>query len=449
MAKIVPFRGLRYNPEKLENPAAVMAPPYDAISPEEQESLYQASPFNIVRLILAKTSAGDVPGDDRYSRAAADFQAWQEEEVLVRDPEPSLYLYDQSYVGMDGQELVRRGIIALARVEELSSGVVKAHEKTLSGPKTDRMRLTLACGANFSPIFALYGDPCCALESLTHKVRDNRPDLEVPDQDGNKHRLWRVADESAIHKAQELLGKKPLFIADGHHRYETALAYRNLMREKHPDFSGKELFNFVLMYFSNTEDRGLTLRPIHRLVANLPGFELPSVLKALTAFFQVDRYEVLMEGDSPAENVLKILRGKGANSRTLGLYGGGDQVFLLSLKDPKVMDRFFDEKASKVLKTLDVSILHRLIFEHLLGIAPEAQDQQTHLRYLEYPDRAMAKVRGGEAQMAFLMNPTSLSEVRDVANSGEKMPPKSSFFYPQLLTGLVINKIVEGERAGE
>jgi len=448
MAKIVPFRGVRFNPEKLKNPAAVMAPPYDSITPEQQDSLYQASPFNIVRLILGKTFESDAPGSDRYSRAADDFRDWRENGILIRDEEPSLYLYDQVFAGDEGGETVRQGFIALARVEEPSSGVVKGHEKTLSGPKTDRMRLTLACSAQFSPIFALYGDPCCVLESLAQKAKDKIPDLEVADLEGSRHRLWRVADESVVGKAQDLLEKKSVFIADGHHRYETALAYRNLMREKHPDFNGKELFNYVLMYFSNTEAPGLTIRPIHRLVRNLPDFELPPFLKALTAFFQVEPVKTPPE-ERAEKQLLALLRSREAGQPVLGLYGGENQVFLLTLKDLGIMDRFFDGNASKALKTLDVSILHRLVFEHLLGIAPEAQDQQTHLTYTEHADRAMTKVNAGDAQMAFLMNPPTLSEIRDVANSGEKMPPKSTSFFPHLLTGLVINPIGEDERAGE
>lgn len=239
MAKLVPFRGLRYNLSRIDDPASVMAPPYDVISPALQDELYRRSPYNVVRLILGKTAGGDSEADNRYTRAAADFQRWQQEGLLVRDPEPSIYLYDQEYSLEEGGSVVRRGFIALSRLEEFTSGVVKPHEKTLSGPKTDRFNLIKACSANFSPIFSLYADPCCVLESLTRKERERQPEIEVVDDDRVRHRLWRVTDSLIISKAHDLLDSKPLFIADGHHRYEAAINFRNYLREKHPEFTGK------------------------------------------------------------------------------------------------------------------------------------------------------------------------------------------------------------------
>lgn len=447
MAKIVPFRGMRYNLTRIEKPAEVMAPPYDVISPALQDDLYHRNPLNVVRLILGKETEKDSETNNRYTRAAADFALWQQEGILVRDPEPSIYLYDQVYPVEDGRTVVRKGFMALTRLEDFSSGVVKPHEKTLSGPKTDRLKLTLACGANFSPIFSLYSDPCCVLESLAKKEKDSPPDLEVADDDGVIHRLWQVTDPAIIEKAQGLLDNKPLFIADGHHRYETALNYRNMMREKHPDFTGKELYNYVLMYFANMEDQGMLIFPTHRIVFNLEGMRLESFLFELREFFDVEKEEIDSTDAECRRRVKQRLAEFGENRRTLGLYAGGKAVYYLTLKDEKLMDRFFDPKAPKALRTLDVSILHRAVLENLLRISPEAQERQTHLKYVKNFDEPFELVDKGEAQMAFLMNPTRMSEVRDVANAGEKMPQKSTYFYPKLLTGLVINKIVEGEKA--
>lgn len=447
MAKIVPFRGLRYNLVRTEQPASVMAPPYDVISPVLQDDLYHRNPFNVVRLILGKTSPQDTEHDNRYTRAAADFDLWQQEGVLARDPEPSIYLYDQVYRIETGETVVRKGFIALTRLEDFSSGVVKPHEKTLAGPKTDRLHLTKACGANFSPIFSLYADPCCALEALTRREKERTPEVDVTDDDGVVHRLWRVIDPAFIQKAQGLLDSKPLFIADGHHRYETAIAYRDWMRERQPKFTGKELFNYVLMYFANMEDQGMLIFPTHRLVFNLPEFRLPLFLAAVGRHFEVEEQRIDPASAEARRQVRELLRAKGEERRTLAVFAGGESVYFLSLRDETVMDRFFDPKAPKALRTLDVSILHRLILEEILHIGQEAQEQQTNLKYVKNFDEPFAAVQSGEVQVAFLMNSTRMSEVRDVANAGEKMPQKSTYFYPKLLSGLVINRIYEGETA--
>jgi uncharacterized protein (DUF1015 family) len=446
MAKIVPFRGLRYAKARVGDAGSVMAPPYDVISPEMQDRLYERSPYNMVRLILGKTLENDSETSNRYSRAAADFQAWQREGILERDETPSIYLYDQEYPVEDGDPVVRKGFMALTRLEDFSSGVVKPHEKTLSGPKTDRFNLTKACGANFSPIFSLYSDPCCVLEALTRKEKERVPDIEVLDDDGVMHRLWQVTEPQIIRKAQDLLDSKPLFIADGHHRYETSLNYRNYMREKHPDYTGKEPFNYVMMYFANMEDQGMLIFPTHRLIFNIPDFSIPTLLQSLGKYFSVEASSIDPADPAARAGVRKALQEKGKEAHTLAFFAGADKVYYLSLKDEKSMDELFEAKSPKALRTLDVSILHRLILERLLNITPEAQEQQSNLKYIKNFDEPFERVLKGEAQGAFLMNPTRMTEVRDVANAGEKMPQKSTYFYPKLLTGLVINKIVETEK---
>ncbi len=449
MAKIVPFRGLRYNPDQIRDLATVMAPPYDLISPALQNELYARHPYNVVRLTLGKTGEQDDDSNNRYSRAAADFAQWQQDRILVRDSAPSIYLYDQEFCLEKGETVVRKGVVALSRLEEFSSGVVKPHEKTLAEPKADRFRLIKACSANLSPIFSLYSDPCCVLDSLTKKLKERDPDLEVTDDEKVIHRLWQISDPDIIDKAQDLLASKPLFIADGHHRYETALNYRNYMRERHPEFSGKELFNYVLMYFANMEDQGMLIFPTHRLVYGLKDFDLPALLEVLDEYFEVEAREMDLSDIAVRCEARSLLQEKGAHGHTLALYAGGRTLYYLTLRDPQTMDRFFDDKASKALRTLDVSILHRLIFEKLLGIDPEAQEKQTNLKYVKNFDEPFESVVSGEFQAAFLMNPPRMSEVRDVANAGEKMPQKSTYFYPKLLTGLVINPIEEDETITE
>ncbi len=445
MAKIVPFRALRYASKVVTDLQKVMAPPYDVISPTLQEALYARSPHNIIRLILGRTSADDNDNDNRYTRAADDFARWQADGVLVRDVAPAIYLYDQDYILEDGTAVCRKGFIALTRIEDFSSGVVKPHEKTLAGPKADRLQLTKACSANFSPIFSLYADPCCVIESFSKREKERTPEIDVADDDGVRHRLWCATVPELIDKARELLDSKPLFIADGHHRYETALNYRNLRRASEPGFNGRELYNYVLMYFANMEDQGMLIFPTHRLLHGLANFQLESLLSGLREHFTVDTQPIDPSDAAHRRQARQMLAEKGKSGHAIACYAGGKTLYYLTLKDEAVMNRFFDVRAPKALRTLDVSILHRLILENLLSVSLEAQEQQTNLKYVKGFDDPFELVQKGECQLAFLMNPTRMSEVRDVANAGEKMPQKSTYFYPKLLSGLVVSKIFTGE----
>jgi uncharacterized protein (DUF1015 family) len=438
MAKIVPFRGLRYHPERVGDLAQVMAPPYDVISPALQDELHARHANNIVRLILGRTSATDTTEENRYTRAAALLRQWRLDGILSRDAEPSIYLYDQEYADEDGRTLTRHGIIALARIEEFSTGLVKPHEKTLSDPKADRLALLKACQANLSPVFSLYSDPCRVLEVLAKKEKDRSPEIAVRDDDGVWHRCWRCAEPSLIGKAQALLDNKPLVLADGHHRYEAAIAYRDYMRELHPDYTGKELFNYVLMCFSNMEDQGMRIFPAHRVVRGLVDFERAAFLGRVAEFFNIESKPFEADDVEQRRALRRHLAELDAEHHALALFAGDGRIHYLTLKDEGVMDDFFDGKTPKVLRTLDVSILHLLLLERILGIAPEDSGQ---LQYVRGIDEPLRMVETNEAQLAFLLNPTRMAEVRDVANAGGKMPQKSTYFYPKILSGLVINKI--------
>jgi len=438
MAKIVPFRGLRYSSKRIADLAQVTAPPYDVISPALQEELHQRHEHNIVRLLLGRISPEDTAEDNRYTRAAALLRQWRLDGILSRDPEPSIYLYDQEYAGEDGQVLTRHGIIALARIEEFSTGLVKPHEKTLSDPKADRLALLKACQANLSPVFSLYSDPCCVLEVLAKKEKNRPPEVEVKDDDGVWHRLWRCTDAALVGKAQALLDNKPLVLADGHHRYEAAIAYRDHMRQLHPDYTGKELFNYVLMCLSNMEDKGMRIFPAHRVVSGLASFDPTAFFARLADYFDIESCPFDAGNDEQIRALRTHLTDLGSRRHTLALFSGDGMIHYLSLRDEAVMDSFFDAKTPKVLRTLDISILHGLLLERLLGIA---SDDSERLRYIRGIDEALRLVEAKGAQLAFLVNPTRMSEVRDVANAGEKMPQKSTYFYPKILSGMVINPI--------
>jgi len=442
MAKISPFCGFLYNPEKVKDPGSVMAPPYDCISDEMQEELYQSNPYNVVQLIYGKILETDTEADNRYTRAASTFKKWQEEKVLVQDAEPAIYLYDQKFLTEDGEEVVRKGFLAMAKLEEFSTGLIKPHEETLEGPKADRFQLMKTCKANFCPIFSLYSDPCCVLEALLKKNRERTPDLVVKTSEPPEvHSLWRVTDKAQILKAQDLLSGKPIFIADGHHRYETALMYRDFLREQNPGYTGKEPFNYVLMFFCNMEDRGLMISPIHRLLSGLVDFDLQRFLDAVRENFRVETDYFDVNDPVSCKRVRLNLFQKGKHS--FACYAGKGKIYFLSLKNEEIIDRFFPKEVPKALKVLDVSILHRLVFENIFKMTADDQKKQKYLKYLKSFDAGLKAVNSGQAQLAFLMNPTRVTEVREVANLGEKMPQKSTYFYPKLLSGMVINKILE------
>lgn len=444
MAEIVPFKGLLYNPEKVQDLQKVMAPPYDVISPEYQDELYERHPNNVIRLILGKTSKEDAPGSDRYSRAAEVLNDWTGKGVLTRDDKPAAYYYTQTYTGEDGSTSTRKGFIALARIEELGSGSIHPHEKTLSGPKADRLKLMEACEANFSCIFSIYSEPKLTINDIMERATGSSdPLIDVEDSDGVGHRLWRVDSPEVLEEVTRCMEGKPLFIADGHHRYETALNYRNKRREEAGDsYTGDEPWNFVMMYFSNMDDEGMTIWPTHRVIHSLDGFDPEKLLSECSEYFDVEEFPFTKDNH---ENVKReFLNGKKAlgekDKTAFGLQvRGKDVYYLLTLKDPAVMDDLLGESVPGVYKNLDVTVLHSLVLNRILGITQEDQEKQKNLVYVKnYPD-AFTALEKDDNQLVFLLNPTRVEQVKAVAEAGHVMPQKSTYFYPKLLTGLVIN----------
>ncbi|MEK6726963.1 MAG: DUF1015 domain-containing protein [Deltaproteobacteria bacterium] len=440
MAVIAPFKGILYNPEKIGDMSKVIAPPYDVISPDGQENLYQKSDYNIVRLDFAKGSPSDDESSNRYTRAASDFKKWQADGILVSDERPAIYIYEQDYRLKDGTVKTRKGFMSLVRIEELDSGVILPHETTLSGPKTDRLNLTKATDANFSPIFSLYSDPGLKTNSLLSGESKTLPIVNVQGEDGANNRLWRVTDESIINGLIREISDKMIFIADGHHRYETALNYRNEMREKHPDYTGKEGFNYTLMYFSNMDDEGLTVFPTHRLMYGVKEFD-PDVLEnRLSENFEIERMAVPVAADL-WDPFMERLREKGRSGHSFGVYAKGwNHAAIITLRNEDIMGRFVAEH-SKAYRRLDVTILHTLVIENILGVSKERQKKKENIEYIQDEGEGLSKIQNGERQLLFILNPTKVTEVEDVAKARDKMPQKSTYFYPKLLTGLVINKI--------
>lgn len=442
MAEIIPFKGLIYNARKVGDLNRVMAPPYDVISPKLQDDLYARHPNNIVRLILGKTNIDDSAGNDRYSRAARDLGGWMNDGVLARDERPAIYYYTQSYMLKDGKRQTRKGFIALSRIEEFGKGSIHPHERTLSGPKADRLRLMQACGSNLSAIFSLYSDPGLALNhALDEAVKGATPLIDVKDDDGIENRLWRVEDPVVIKAVQDGMNKRALFIADGHHRYETALNYRNMMRDKDKDHTGAEPYNYVMMYFSNMDDEGMTIWPTHRVIHSLKSFEGDEFINRCKEFFEINEFGY---NDNTEPEVrarfLKALESSGREKTSFGLHiRRRDAYYLLTIKSPETMDSVFGSSIPDVFKKLDVTVLHSLILSKILGITQEAQERQENLVYVKSFDDALNACGDENNQLVFLLNPTRIEQVKAVAEGGHVMPQKSTYFYPKLLSGLVIN----------
>jgi len=431
MSRIAPFRGILYNQKKIPDLSQVIAPPYDVITPEAQERLYRKSPYNVVRLILNRDP-------DRYESVARLFQSWQSEEILVRDEAPAIYFLSQRFKLKEGGEKERQGFIALARIEDFSSGKIRPHEMTLAGPKEDRFRLLLACQANLSPIFALYSQPKQTINRmLTEHAETIAPLLQVHNDGGESCRLWRVTDPEIIRQVQREMEDHLLLIADGHHRYEAALNFRDHWRRERATWSGQEPFHYLMMYFSNTDDPGLVILPTHRLVKDFPPIPFQRLEDELQRCFYLEPYPKTRAGQ---RSFLSALKG-GRRRHFLGASFKGDPRYLiLRLKNKRIMQRLAQE-ISPALRELDVTTLHRLILEHILGLKPEAQRQGEIISYSEDEEAVLRAVDEGECRAAFILNPPRPEEILTVARAGEKMPQKSTYFYPKLISGLVINKI--------
>lgn len=426
MAEIRPFSALRYNTETAGAIEELTCPPYDIISEAQRKSYLEKNPNNIIRLELPK-------GEEPYGEAKSILDAWLQEEILVRDMDEGLYIYEQEFKSAvdHGEAKSLKGLICRVRVEDFESGIVLPHEETLSKAKEDRLNLLKATSCNFSQIYSLFIDEQHSITSRMENLsRTAAPRYEF-DDGLVMHRLWVVNDKAAIEAIREDFADKKLYIADGHHRYETAINYRNYCRENNIYSPGSD---FVMMLLCDMGDPGLTVFPTHRLIRDLPDFDERVLLKACEEFFTVEDREDI----SCAETALKALYDDG--KKAFAYFSGGDSWNLLTLKNASVMDSILPEK-SPALRQLDVSILHSLVLERLLGIDKENMANQVNLTYTRSFREAVDSVEQGDSLCAFIMNPTRVEEIGQVAANGEKMPQKSTYFYPKQITGLVMNQL--------
>src|SRR5579872_7416346 len=434
MAEIYPFRALHYNPEFVPDLEKVVTQPYDKISPEMQARYYEASPANLVRLILRRNTPGS--GESVYCEAARDFRNWIGQRILVSESQPAIYPYIQDYQtpGDPRNRSQRRGFIALCRLEDYSAGVVHRHEETLSGPKADRLELLKATRGNFGHIFMLYSDPSGEVEKLWQREVKAEPWERAQDEYSTVHSVWRVSDPRTVEEVVEAMRPKKLVIADGHHRYETSLAYCRERQAKAPE---DDRANYVMATFIPIESPGLMILPTHRVVHSLNNFNWEQFCSKLAEFFDLEPLAVSGTPEYDAGKLRLLLERAGRRRPALVAYAGPKQAVLLSLKADANLARALGDYP-ETLARLDVTLLHGLIIEKVMAIDRHAVREQKHLRYVREIIQAMKEVNAGEAQVAFLMNPTPIQAVCENAFAGLALPQKSTDFYPKLLSGLTI-----------
>jgi uncharacterized protein (DUF1015 family) len=445
MARIYPFRALRYNPSRvrLED---VVTQPYDKITPSMQQAYYQRSPYNLVRIILGLPELFDTPSadgkgaSDVYSRAARDFADWRAQGVLAREKDPCIFAYSQRFALPGSPSVVaeRRGFIALGELSAYSHGVVFRHEQTLAKPMSDRLNLLRATRAHFGQIFMLYSDPAETAERLLFSGNSS-PDIEVTDEFGVLHRVFRVSDPSTINILSAAMEDKKLIIADGHHRYETALEYSRERAPARPPSGERNSYSLpqppfpeaaVMMTFVNMDAEGIAILPTHRVVFGLKGFDDAGFLERSAAYFDIDDLN-----DAGAEAIVRRLAAEGASHTAFAAITAGGR-YLLKGRPAAIAQalRAIPERQ----RQLDIIRLHSIVLEQLLDITPEAIREQRNLHYHRDPAEAIEEVTEGRANLAFLVNPVRLDQLREIAFAGDVMPQKSTDFYPKLLSGLAV-----------
>ncbi len=416
MADVQPLRALHYDLARTGGLQAVTAPPYDVIDPEQRAALLASSPHNVVEV--------DLPtGEDPYRHAAETFAAWQAEGILVRDPEPALWALEQDYTGPDGRARTRRGFFARVRVEDYGPGRIRPHERTHPGPKEDRLSLTRATRANLSPIFTLYDDPAGAAWSALEPHTARQPFGAVSDPDGTLHRIWRIADPAAIARVHDALAAAELLIADGHHRYETARVYAD-------EVGGEGGHRYALMCLVSLQDPGLTIFPTHRLVRGLTSDQQELLAVVLKEHFEIERVE-------PGE----LRPPDGAGPLSLGYIDAHfRQGFRLTLSDQAVADALLADRPEPY-RRLDTAVLESLILKGPIGLTDDDISHLNRLGYSRTDDEALELVMSGEYDAAFFLRPSPVEQVREIAAAGETMPPKSTYFFPKVLTGMLFSPL--------
>jgi uncharacterized protein (DUF1015 family) len=422
MTKIKPFRAAIYNQGKIKDLSKVVCPPYDIISPAGQKYFHELNPYNLIHILLGE----DLVGEDKYRRAGHYFRNWLKEQILILDEKPAIYFYSQQY-NLKGEKRTRLGFISLLRLEDKDSSVF-GHEHTRLEPKEDRYKLLKQVKANLSPIFVIFLDKKRVIQRTYQHIQDQKPFIDIIDNEKVTHRVWKLNNEDMLNNMQVRMQDENIFIADGHHRYEVACGYRNEIKKKLGAITGEEGFNYILTYFTNTDSRGLSILPIHRLVKLDKKMAIDELKGSLQDYFDVEEVKdkahffFLMEKGGRTEHVLGMYKDK--------------KYWLLRLKNIKILDKMIGDKP-KEYRSLDVSILNHIILQKILGL--DLEDKET-LSFIPNSEELIDRVDNNPAYIAFFLNPVKIQEIIAVALNGERMPPKSTYFYPKVLSGLVMNK---------
>ncbi|HEY79276.1 MAG TPA: DUF1015 domain-containing protein [Dehalococcoidia bacterium] len=436
MADIRPFRGVRYDQSVIGNPASVICSPYDIITPPMRHELYQVSEYNFVRLEDGWGSPEDTVADSKYTRSAATLEQWLAQGVLKADEVPAIYLHDH-YFMYQGLEYRRRGIIARIRLEEPGEMVVRRHEGTLAEPKDDRLSLLWALQANTSPILALFEDRQQQVTSLLAAQEKVEPEISGITAGGERHQVRAITEAVVIDRLNHSLANRALYIADGHHRYESALIYRQQREACSPSVSGDEMFNFVMMTLVDFTDPGLIVLPPHRLIRGVSRTRLSGLMAGLEAFFSVEALPLATTG--VWQQVDRFL-GMGTDEVKLVMFGQDSQhLYLLKLSDPAAASRMMPYFHSELYKRLAVSVVDHVVLEELLGLGGAADEA---VGYCYDKADAVQRVLDREYQLAFMISPIPATVVKAIADAGDRMPRKSTYFYPKAPAGLVFNRLV-------
>lgn len=439
MAEIQPFCGIHYNPALVNDLGAVICPPYDIITPQMQQELYQRSGYNFVRLEYGRKLPQDDDAENKYTRSLAILEQWLQQGILIKDDKPAIYLHDHHFL-YQGEEKRRRGITAVVRLEESGQAAVRPHEGTMQEPKSDRLNLLWALQANTSSIFTLFTDTeQQSVSSLLAAQDQEKPLLELLVGDGGEgHRIWAITGAEVIKQICAYLADKPLYIADGHHRYESALNYLKERRACSGGVSGEEPVNYVMMTLVELNDPGLIILPAHRLVRGISGPVLGELMDKLEVFFNIEGLPLNISGVWP--RVDRWLS-EDTDSIKLVLFGlDREQLFLLKLHDLDAISKMMPYFHSEVYKRMDVSILDHIILEDLLGLRRDKEE--TSLGYSYDRLDAVNKILEQEYQLTFLLSPVRTEVVKAIADAGDRMPRKSTYFYPKLPSGLICHRLV-------
>lgn len=442
MAELKPFRGIRYNREAIGDLSLVVAPPYDVIDEHGRNALYNKHPYNVIRLILNRPKKSDRNPEQPYVRAAQFLEQWIAQRVLIQDSTPGIYLYRQRYL-MASEYKECTGLVARVRVEEFSDGGILPHEEIMPKPLEDRMKLMNHTQMNMDLIHALYSDPAEKLKDPILDEMEKFPLAQFQTADGVAHDLWSVIDGGFIRRITRFFGKKKLYIADGHHRYQTALEYRRRSVEREGELGDDDPRNFVMMMIVEMENPGLSVLPVHRVVLSGGSLSVENLLKDIDQWFVVEEVEIPKGARSgQIFRLLRVLEAAGREGNAFGLFlREPDRFFLISLKPGLDVLRSVESDYSATFGNLDVTVLHRLIIEKALGIPSERESVERNLVFTRDAMVAMQMVDSGKGLAAFFMNPTKVDQVRDIADQGEKLPQKSTYFYPKPCSGVVMSRV--------